>query len=150
MSTNSSAEILNPNRQLVVSSVGRRIEVHELSWLHLKKLLAAIAAKLNSVSSLMGADGGAQSISLERVTQLITDSEELVEAVLGHTTDLTFEEIGVLSLTEIFTVLDVALDLNITSLGAGTKKAFGRITSFAVKRPSSPATSTETPTATSA
>ena len=149
MSNHSTLEILSPNR--TVSLIGQRtVVVRELNFLNLKKLLALIASKLNSVSSLMGAGGGAQSISLERVTQLITDSEELVEEVLVWTTDLDRDQIGDLQTSELFGILDVALDLNITALGTGTKKAFGRITSFAVKRPTSPAISSATPAAISA
>jgi hypothetical protein len=139
---NRTLEILCPDRRVKLDS-GREIIVRELSWKELKLLLARITDQLATV--VTAAESFQSGVSLGSITSLIKDSQELCEAIVEKTTSLTPEEVSALRVTELFAILDVALELNLQSISSGAKKAFGRITSFVGK---SAAGTTMVPTAT--
>lgn len=121
-------EILSPNRQVKLRN-GAEVTVRELSWREQKQVMDRILAQIGKVRS--GIDGGKLSLSLDLVTEAVKESTELSEFLIEKTTAMGGEKIGELALTEFFAVLEQAVDLNISIYMEGTKKTFGRITSFA-------------------
>lgn len=129
--SNNTFEILNPNRTGPVPSLGREVTVRELSWANQKSLLERLTGKLAAV--MAAADQMQVGINIETVTTLIQDSQDLCETLVLQTSTIKPDEIGKLSITEVFALVDMALELNMRALEDGAKKAFGRITNFVGK-----------------
>lgn len=144
----STIEILSPNREVQLKRGAGviTITVRELSWKEQRQMLARIESQLQQ---LLGAQKSAdRADAAAGIVSLIKDSQELSELIVRQTcrapsgAELPAEWVDELSLTEFFALLDVALELNVSTLAAGTKKTYGRITSFVGGSAAAPKTPT--------
>jgi hypothetical protein len=129
-SMQNTSEILNPVREFRLAD--RTVTVRELPWRDQRVAMDRIIAQINKMLSPgTGAlPAGGLSLSIDTVIDGIKESADLAEWFLEKCAGLTREQIAALTVTEFFTLLEAAIDLNVVGYLTGAKKAFGRITSF--------------------
>ena len=116
--------ILNPETTVALSC--GTVTVRELrrkdATLFLVKLGAAASAYITK-----DADGTIRlNLDLSKLTELITQSDELANFLAARSSGLTYEQIGELSMSEFLTLLNAALELNLSDdLLAIAKKTAG-------------------------
>jgi hypothetical protein len=102
--------ILHPVREVKLTA--RAATVHELNWKEQREFSQRLTAQIDAMLKAKPGDAsGARMLSVETLVGGIKDSMELSEWLVAKSSDLKPAEVDALSITEFFTVLDVALDL---------------------------------------
>lgn len=119
---NKTMEILNPARAVKLS--GREVKVKELNWREAMEFLG----KLSQYAGGFMTGDGKFVVETSAVVALVLNAKELADFLLMKTTGLTQEEVDALSLSEVLSLLDAAIELNLSpELLARGKSVAGRV-----------------------
>ncbi|HTD68759.1 MAG TPA: hypothetical protein VK846_19735 [Candidatus Limnocylindria bacterium] len=122
---NDTKEVLHPDREIKLRA--GPVKVRELSWHEQREFTGRLCEQINSVLTSASNVATGNSLTVETLLSAVKESSELSEWLVCKCSGLSADEVGKLSLSEFFAILDIALDLNFSVYMSGAKKAFGRI-----------------------